>query len=160
MLDPATESAMRARFTDADFARWMGLELVSLGDGTSEIRLKLEPHHLNPGRIVHGGVVAGMLDVAAGLAHRTKLGPDATHVTVQLHINYLKAAGSGVVPRSTLSAGGSTSTKPIASVPAAPDGISDNVWIGMPASKNFAATGSASMPSSSASDSARLTSSM
>src|SRR2546421_2969544 len=97
MLDPATESAMRARFTDADFARWMGLELVSLGDGTSEIRLKLEPHHLNPGRIVHGGVVAGMLDVAAGLAHRSKLGPDATHVTVQLHINYMKAVGAGVV---------------------------------------------------------------
>ncbi|HLW16874.1 MAG TPA: PaaI family thioesterase [Actinomycetota bacterium] len=97
MLDPATESAMRARFEDADFARWMGLELASLGDGTSEIRLKLEPHHLNPGRIVHGGVVAGMLDVAAGLAHRTKLGPDATHVTVQLHINYLKAAGAGVL---------------------------------------------------------------
>ncbi|HJT36939.1 MAG TPA: PaaI family thioesterase [Actinomycetota bacterium] len=97
MLDPATESAMRARFVDADFARWMGLELVSLGDGTSEIRLKLEPHHLNPGRIAHGGVIAGMLDVAAGLAHRTKLGPDATHVTVQLHVNYLKAVGAGVI---------------------------------------------------------------
>ncbi|HJT37968.1 MAG TPA: PaaI family thioesterase [Actinomycetota bacterium] len=97
MLDPATESAMRARFVDADFARWMGLELVSLGEGTSEIRLKLEPHHLNPGRIAHGGVIAGMLDVAAGLAHRTKLGPDATHVTVQLHVNYLKAVGAGTI---------------------------------------------------------------
>ena len=97
MLDPATEAAMRARFEDADFARWMGLELVSLTDGASEIRMKLEPHHLNPGRIVHGGVVAGMLDVAAGLAHRTKLGADATHVTVQLHVDYLKAAGSGVL---------------------------------------------------------------
>src|SRR5437879_13863507 len=97
MLDPATESAMRARFTDADFARWMGLELIALGDGTSEIRLKLEPHHLNPGRIAHGGVVAGMLDVAAGLAHRTKLGPDATHVTVQLHVNSWRAASAGSV---------------------------------------------------------------
>src|SRR6266699_6513879 len=97
MLDPKIESAIRARFADEDFSRWMGLELVSIDDGTSELRLKLEPHHLNPGGIVHGGVVAAMLDVAAGLAHRTKLGPNATHVTVQLHINYLKAVRSGVV---------------------------------------------------------------
>src|SRR5438445_9082867 len=75
----------------------MGLELVSIDDGTSELRLKLEPHHLNPGGIAHGGVVAAMLDVAAGLAHRSKLGPDATHVTVQLHINYMKAVRSGMV---------------------------------------------------------------
>src|SRR5438132_12927515 len=103
MLDPATESAMRARFAAADFSRWMGLELIALGDGTSEIRLKLEPDHLNPGRIAHGGVVAGMLDVAAGLAHRTKLGPDATHVTVQLHVNYLRAASAGMVTARGLS---------------------------------------------------------
>ncbi len=97
MLDPKTESAIRARFAAADFSRWMGLELVSIDDGTSELRLKLEPHHLNPGGIAHGGVVAAMLDVAAGLAHRSKLGPDATHVTVQLHVNYLQAVGIGVV---------------------------------------------------------------
>ena len=29
MLDPATESAMRARFAAADFSRWMGLELIA-----------------------------------------------------------------------------------------------------------------------------------
>jgi len=97
MLDPETEAAIRARFAAADFSRWMGLELISIDDGTSELRLKLQPHHLNPGGIAHGGVVAAMLDVAAGLAHRSKLGPDATHVTVQLHINYLKAVGAGVV---------------------------------------------------------------
>src|SRR5438132_13977849 len=97
MLDPKTESAIRARFAAADFSRWMGLELVSIDDGTSELRLKLEPHHLNPGGIAHGGVVAAMLDVAAGLSHRSKLGPDATHVTVQLHVNYMRAVGAGVV---------------------------------------------------------------
>jgi uncharacterized protein (TIGR00369 family) len=97
MLDAETESAIRARFAAADFSRWMGLELISIDDGTSELRLKLQPHHLNPGGIAHGGVVAAMLDVAAGLAHRSKLGPDATHVTVQLHINYMRAVGAGVV---------------------------------------------------------------
>jgi uncharacterized protein (TIGR00369 family) len=97
MLDADTERAIRERFAAADFSQWMGLELVTIDEGSSEIRLKIEAHHLNPGRIVHGGVAAAMLDVAAGLAHRTKLGPDATHVTLQLHINYLKAVGTGVV---------------------------------------------------------------
>ena len=55
MLDPKIESAIRARFADADFSRWMGLELISIDDGTSELRLKLEPHHLNPGGIPAGG---------------------------------------------------------------------------------------------------------
>src|SRR6266568_2966485 len=97
MLDPDVVSTIRARFEAADFAQWMGLELVAIDDGTSEIRLTLKPHHLNPGGIAHGGVVAAMLDVAAGLAHRSKLGPEATHVTVQLHVNYLRAVGAGVV---------------------------------------------------------------
>jgi len=97
MLDPQIESTMRARFGSAEFSRWMGLELVAIDDGSSEIRMRLEPHHLNPGRIAHGGVVAAMLDIAAGLAHRTKLGLDATHVTIQLHVDYLKAVGSGFI---------------------------------------------------------------
>ncbi|MGZ4240163.1 MAG: PaaI family thioesterase [Actinomycetota bacterium] len=97
MLDPDLVDAIRARFDSADFSQWIGLELVSLDDGASEIRLKLEPHHLNPGGIAHGGVVVAMLDVAAGLAHRTKLGLDATHVTIQLHIDYMKAVRSGVI---------------------------------------------------------------
>jgi uncharacterized protein (TIGR00369 family) len=95
MLDHEVESSIRARFESAAFSQWMGLELVSIDDGASEIAMRLEPHHLNPGRIAHGGVVAAMLDIAAGLAHRTKLGPDATHVTIQLHIDYIKAVGSG-----------------------------------------------------------------
>jgi len=97
MLDRDVESAIRARFEAAAFSQWMGLELVRVDDGESEIKMRLEPHHLNPGKIAHGGVVAAMLDIAAGLAHRTKLGPDATHVTIQLHIDYIRAVGSGTI---------------------------------------------------------------
>src|ERR1041385_2062987 len=97
MLDPELEKSMRARFSGGDFRAWMGLELVSLADGESEIRLRLQSHHLNPGGIAHGGVVAAILDVACGVAHRTKLGFDANHATVQLHINYLKPVREGIV---------------------------------------------------------------
>lgn len=97
MLDPIVESAIRARLDTAEFPRWMGFELIDLGEGSSAIRLALRSHHLNPGKIAHGGVVAAILDAAIGLALRTRLGPDATHVTVDLHVNYLRPVQRGTI---------------------------------------------------------------
>src|SRR5438128_765258 len=97
MLDPLLEEAIRARVRDAEFWPWMGMSLSSLDDGASEIRLKVQPHHLNPGGIAHGGVIAAMLDSAAGLAHRTKIGPKTTHVTIDLNVSYVKPARSSVL---------------------------------------------------------------
>lgn len=97
MIDPHLEEQMRARIAAAPFAQWMGIELVGLDDGESEIHLTIEPHHRNPGGIPHGGIVATLIDVAIGLAHRTKLGMEATHVTVELRINYLRAIREGTL---------------------------------------------------------------
>lgn len=76
---------------------WFGFELTALDDGEAELRLQVQPHHLNPGGIAHGGVIASMLDSAIGIAHRTKLGFDVSHVTIELKINYLRAAWPGVI---------------------------------------------------------------
>lgn len=97
MIDPQLEREMRARFEGATFATWMGFELSALDEGSSEVRLQLAEHHLNPGGIAHGGVVAGLLDSAVGLAHRTLLGMGSTHVTVQLQVNYLRPARPGLL---------------------------------------------------------------
>jgi uncharacterized protein (TIGR00369 family) len=95
-LDPEFESAIRSRFATSDFARWMGMRLVALDEGTSEIALDLQPHHLNPGGIVHGGIIATALDAAIGLALRTTIGAQG-HVTVQLGIQYLSPAKQGTL---------------------------------------------------------------
>lgn len=97
MLDPALEPAVRKRFGSSKFAQWMGLTLVTLGEGTSEVRLDLEPHHFNPGGIVHGGVIATLLDGCIGLALRTELGMDKDHVTTNLTVQYLSAMRSGAL---------------------------------------------------------------
>jgi uncharacterized protein (TIGR00369 family) len=97
MLDPVLEEAIRARVRDAPFAHWFGMELITLDDGVGELRLELQPHHLNPGGIAHGGVATAMLDAAIGLALRTKLGMERTHVTVELHVNYLRPVATGTV---------------------------------------------------------------
>ncbi len=75
----------------------MGITLVGIGDGESELRLDLEPHHLNPGGIVHGGVLATLLDACIGLALRTQLGLESEHVTIKLDVNYLAPARAGVL---------------------------------------------------------------
>jgi len=96
-LDPSFEALVRERLRHSSFASWMGITLVGIGDGESELRLDLEPHHLNPGGIVHGGVLATLLDACIGLALRTKLGMDAEHVTIKLDVNYLAPARTGVL---------------------------------------------------------------
>src|SRR5258708_40148912 len=95
-LDPEFESSIRARVSASPFATWMGLRIVSIDDGESEIAIDLEPHHLNPGGIVHGGIVATILDAAIGLALRTTIGM-YSHVTVQLDVHYLAPATQGLL---------------------------------------------------------------
>jgi uncharacterized protein (TIGR00369 family) len=95
VLDPSLESVVRERLRHSAFAGWMGITLVRIGDGESELRLDLEPHHLNPGGIVHGGVLATLLDGCIGLALRTKLGMDSEHVTIDLNVHYLAPARTG-----------------------------------------------------------------
>ena len=81
----------------SSFATWMGIVFVGIGDGESELRLDLEPHHLNPGGIVHGGVLATLLDACIGLALRTKIGMESEHVTIKLDVNYLAPARTGAL---------------------------------------------------------------
>jgi acyl-CoA thioesterase len=94
-LDPALEPLIRERFRSSEFARWMGISLVSIDAGESELRLDLERHHLNPGGIVHGGVLATLLDASIGLALRSMIGMTTDHVTIELDVHYLAPARSG-----------------------------------------------------------------
>lgn len=96
-LDPSLEALVRDRLRHSSFATWMGIALVGIGDGESELRLDLEPHHLNPGGIVHGGVLATLLDACIGLALRTRLGMETEHVTIQLDVHYLAPARTGAL---------------------------------------------------------------
>ena len=91
------ERVIRERVGSSAFANWFGMEFATFGDGECEIRLPLQPHHLNPGGIIHGGVIATLLDAAIGLALRTKLGLGSQHVTLNLNIQYIGMATGGTV---------------------------------------------------------------
>lgn len=97
MIDRVFTDAVKERFDASAFNEWFGAELLRMGDGEIEVALEVRAKHLNPGGIIHGGVIASLLDIAIGLALRTGLPVEFAHVTTQLNISYLKPCRQGRV---------------------------------------------------------------
>jgi len=76
----------------APFAAWLGIEDISIQTG--EIRLQLaQRQELNNRRgVVHGGVLAAMVDSAMARAARTLGDGVELHGTTDLHVQFLRPA--------------------------------------------------------------------
>ncbi|CAH1217708.1 hypothetical protein PAECIP111893_04295 [Paenibacillus plantiphilus] len=83
---------------DAKSTFWgfVGCEAVRAEKGKAVICLEVQPHHLNLFGLVHGGVIATLIDNAMGLVV-VQACPDEKTVTAQMNINYLKSESKGVV---------------------------------------------------------------
>lgn len=55
------------------------------------------PEHRNLQGLVHGGVLATLVDIAMGLAVRSVVGPMRRHVTIDLTVHYLRPAAPGPI---------------------------------------------------------------
>jgi uncharacterized protein (TIGR00369 family) len=53
------------------FVEQLGLQLVRLDEGESELHLSVQERHLNSWRVAHGGVLMTLLDVAMAHAARS-----------------------------------------------------------------------------------------
>ena len=74
-----------------NFARHVGITTTKIEHGYAEVRMELQPFHLNPTGIVHGGALYTMADVVVGSANAS-LG---THgVTVDGEYHYLSPAAN------------------------------------------------------------------
>jgi uncharacterized protein (TIGR00369 family) len=78
------------------FVHSLGLELRSCQGGLAELRLQVQPSHLNSWGVVHGGVLMTMLDVAMAQAARSVnadapgFGPGVA--TVEMKTTFMRAA--------------------------------------------------------------------
>ena len=79
-------------------------------DGSARVILQIEDKHINRNGSLHGGIVAMMLDSAAGFAVSRRLSPngDARVVTVALNNQYLAPGqhGTTVIATGRVSGGG------------------------------------------------------
>lgn len=91
-LDP---DELRERIRRSGYHRAHGAELTEVEPGRVVMRVRLGESHLNPQGIVHGGVIAGLIDSVAGISLRTSRDRDVGHVTVQMQVNYLRPAQAG-----------------------------------------------------------------
>lgn len=98
----------------ANFGELLDLTDHEMGDGKGSVTLEVQPKHLNLGGIVHGGVLASLLDMALGIAVVSTLdrgddpandtgasdsdvGPDEWCATQSLNTEFLRPASEGTL---------------------------------------------------------------
>ena len=93
--NPAYVHALQARVHEAPYPALIGMRIAELDFDRCRIDLALAERHLQPFGIVHGGVLATLIDTATFWAGYMRLPEDAGLVNVDLKLNYLKPVTSG-----------------------------------------------------------------
>lgn len=92
---PTTDSA--SAMSMGPFLDLLGAEQVAASEGHATWRLAVRECHLRTLGILHGGVVAVLLDTALGRAVSTVCPANLTAVTAQLNVNFVRPARAGEV---------------------------------------------------------------
>jgi uncharacterized protein (TIGR00369 family) len=79
------------------YPRHLRMQLVSISVDQSMVKLKTEQCHLQPFGIVHGGVLATLIDTATFWSVFLRLPEDAGLVNIDLKLNYLKSVSTGMM---------------------------------------------------------------
>ncbi len=78
---------------------FIGGELDEMEDGRVVMSLKLDGRHMNPGGVLHGGVLTTLMDEATAHAIVTVRGLEAMakapHATVDMNVSFLSGARPG-----------------------------------------------------------------
>lgn len=93
-------------------ARWLNGTLQDVGENSLSISYVVRPEMTNPVGILHGGMIATILDDIMGITINVKYNRDFSHFysTVNMHIDYLASAreGATVIARSAITKAGKT----------------------------------------------------
>ncbi|BBH18626.1 hypothetical protein Back2_29130 [Nocardioides baekrokdamisoli] len=89
--NPAYLDAVRDLVRHGSYPHLLGMELTELEPDRCVVGLEVAERHLQPYGIVHGGVLASLLDTATFWAAFVRLPHDTGLVNVDLKLNYLEA---------------------------------------------------------------------
>lgn len=94
-LSSAQLKRIQKALDSVPFARLLKLELESVDRGTATLALNVRKELTQNQGIVHGGVIASLIDTATAFAILSVIGPKDRVTTVDLTISYLRPASSG-----------------------------------------------------------------
>lgn len=97
VLNPAYIEELKNVVKRSPYPRHMAMVLNHIELDRADIALKLADYHLQPFGIVHGGVVATMIDTATFWSAFLRLSEDAGLVNVDLKLNYLQPVIDGTL---------------------------------------------------------------
>jgi uncharacterized protein (TIGR00369 family) len=93
--NPAYVAALKTMVRNSPYPSHMAMTLDHIEMDRCSARIELAACHLQPYGIVHGGVVATLIDTATFWAAFLKLPEDAGLVNVDLKLNYLQSVVDG-----------------------------------------------------------------
>lgn len=94
--EPYTEEAREAN-TRSTFRRHIGIRVISVAAGRSELALTIGPFHMQSLGAVHGGVLATLIDSAIANAVYSARTDGRKGVTVDLNVTFIKPASTGLL---------------------------------------------------------------
>jgi uncharacterized protein (TIGR00369 family) len=94
-LNPEYLAALYTTVNTSPFPSHLPMRLIEVGAAHSVVELEVANCHLQPFGIVHGGVIATLVDTATFWAGFGALAADAGLVNIDLKLNYLETVRSG-----------------------------------------------------------------
>jgi acyl-CoA thioesterase len=94
-ITPEREQAIREKFENNHFPRLVGIEIDSIEPGRARLSLEVREELLQLQGIMHGGVIATIIDTAVAFAIIGTSEPDDRFTTVEMKVNYLAPIREG-----------------------------------------------------------------
>ena len=86
-------------------SRALGMRLTDIGNGTAEITMEYDPRFVGDPKtgVIHGGAVSALMDTCCGAAVMSHPDAPAGTATIDLRIDYMRAAtpGQAITTRAT-----------------------------------------------------------
>lgn len=76
--------------------RTLGIEPVEVEEGRAVFAVEPQEYHDNPLGVVHGGLVAALVDTAMGCAVHSLLPAGVGYTTLELKVNYVRSLRAGM----------------------------------------------------------------
>ncbi|MCA9578285.1 MAG: PaaI family thioesterase [Sandaracinaceae bacterium] len=96
-INPEHVEAIKALVAQAPFPAHMAMRLTAMDLDTCVVELAADKRHLQPYGILHGGVLATLLDTATFWSAYMRIPESAGLVNVDLKLNYLASVSGGLL---------------------------------------------------------------